>query len=154
MQIVPPEAALRPRHCTSSPAAESFARNPSADCKIVVAGDAKRIETVDGGNAFRRLGIVADNIAETDDAIGPSNRNVVNYGLQGRQVGVNVGDKRAFHDPLFTRCRSGPIRARSRETVRQAAGDCFHETFIRRWIIDRPSAGPPATSPRPHSRRA
>jgi hypothetical protein len=38
----------------------------------------------DGGNALCRLGVVSDNVAETDDAIDAGNRNVIKHRLQSR----------------------------------------------------------------------
>lgn len=143
IEIITPEAALRPGHRTRGGAVEGFARNPSADGQIVVAGDTKRIGSPKNRYALRRLTIVTDNVAEADDAIGARNRNVIEYGLQRRQIGVNVGDECESHAPPLPRSKSGPIRARSRDTVRQAAGVCLMNRLIRRCAIDRASAGTP-----------
>ncbi len=84
IQVVSSEATLRPGHRTGRGAAESFGRNPPADRKIVIAGDAKRIMPPNGGDALGRLGVVSDNVTETDDAIDAGKRNVIKHRLQSR----------------------------------------------------------------------
>src|SRR5579863_121512 len=49
--------------------AESLGRDLPADRAVVVAGDAQAIGAADQRNAFAGIGVVADNVAEADDAI-------------------------------------------------------------------------------------
>ncbi len=109
----------------------------------MITGNAKRIDALESCNTFCRLGIVADDVAEADDTINARYRNVIKHRLERRQIGVNIGDKREFHDPPFGRCKSGPSRARSRETVRHATGVCLMKRLMRRSATDRLSAGRP-----------
>src|SRR5260221_945139 len=66
---------------------------------IVIAGDTQRIEFSQQRNTFARVCIVADDVAETYDAIDTLHRNPVQAGLQCFQVGMNIREDGALHGP-------------------------------------------------------
>ena len=72
----------------------------------MMAGDAQCAGGAKQRDAFTRLGVVADDIAEADDAIGPVGGNVVERCRQRLGVGVNFGNERELHG--LARSRFGP----------------------------------------------
>jgi hypothetical protein len=64
---------------------------------IVVAGNAERIVPAQQRDACLRIGVVADGIAETQDAVRTAPRGVVECRAERFQIGVDIGQDRELH---------------------------------------------------------
>src|ERR1700719_972573 len=66
----------------------------------MIAGDADAIGAADQRDAGGGVAIVADDVAEADDAVDRSLGDVVKRRLQGLEIGVDVGNEREPHRSL------------------------------------------------------
>lgn len=117
-----------------------FGRYASAHREVVIAGDTERIRIADKRDAFGRIGVVADDVAEADDAVGAASRDVGERRAQRLEVGVDIGDESEPHGPT---CRTRPSRTRARDTVRQAQGVCLMKRLSGRASAARQNAREP-----------
>src|SRR5688572_22336468 len=79
----------------------AFARRP-ADAKIVVAGNGRYASSADFVHHFVWPDVVAYQITKTINSIGLAGFHIGEHGMQGRKVGVNIGEKRYFHLLIFS----------------------------------------------------
>ena len=91
----------------------------------MIAGDTHAIGAANERDAGRGVAIVADDIAEADDAVDGSIGNIVKRRLQRLEIGVDVGNEREPHRPLHTRsCPDfcSPFPAASDKSVERTTG--------------------------------
>ena len=140
LQIAPGQPALRPCHRACGGSREVFGRHASAYREVVIAGDAERIRFANERDAFGRIGIVADNVAETDNAVGDAAGDVGERCPQCLHVGVDVGDEGESHGATrITR----PNTARARDTARHAHGVCLMKRLTGRANAAQQTASEP-----------
>jgi hypothetical protein len=76
---------------------------------VVTAGDASRAGVAKERDALARPGVLADDIAEADNAIDAMRGDGVERGLQRLDIGVNLGQDRELHGLARLSFRAAPL---------------------------------------------
>jgi hypothetical protein len=107
--IVVAQMLARPFDAARRRRAECFGGELSGYRAVVIAGDAQGAGGAQERDAFARPRVVADDIAEADNAIDFVRGNVVERGLQRLDIGVNLGKERELHGAVRSSrfCLSG-----------------------------------------------
>ena len=92
VEIVRARLRARPGDGARGGAREFARRDPAADGEIVIAGDTHAVGAADHRDAGGGVAIVADDIAEADDAVDRAFGNIVKRRLQRLEIGVDVGN--------------------------------------------------------------
>ena len=116
----------RPLHRPSRGPAEARGRDLPGHGPIVIAGDPDRVQPAHDGEALGRVGMIADDVAQADDAIDLLLGDIPQHGLQRFEVGVDVGDDRVSQSsvpvPDEPRRPDGAVCAYIAAAYRIAAG--------------------------------